>query len=486
MGYVIYSADATNAYANSPPPSQPTFVHIDDAYRDWYLTRFGVKLDRDLVLPVQHALQGHPESGKLWETLIHGKLTRDFNLKATTHERNLYVGEFQGHHILCCRQVDDLLFASDQCDVVTQFITTLGDMGIDLHADGITTGFNGVDILQTQQYIKLSCESYLRRFLKYHGWDTTPSRDHRMIDGNHHREPLSSAELVRLQTARGPPLENTPEATSLSQRLGFSYRSVLGELMYAYVVGRLDIGYSITQLAKYCQAPSEGHYQALRRIALYLRQTIDWGLHFWRPGEKAGLSTATMALPSGTLIRQHSPQENALPSFPSIERPFTIFGFVDAAHATDPTTRRSITGYAFTCGGTVIAYRCKLQSTVATSSTEAEFIAAVLAAKVAKYLRSILLDLGFPPDGPTTLFEDNRAAIHMANHGRPTERSRHIDIQHFALLEWCAKGEVRLDSIPTSIQPADALTKACGSILHLRHMRRLMGYCSPDHRGSTT
>lgn len=68
----------------------------------------------------------------------------------------------------------------------------------------------------------------------------------------------------------------------------------------------------------------------------------------------------------------------------------------------------------------------------------------------------------------------------MANHGRPTERSRHIDIQHFALLEWCERGEVVLQSIPTSIQPADILTKACGSILHFRHAGRLMGIFLPS------
>ena len=49
-------------YANSPHPDQPTFVYIDDQYADWCLARFGVAVSRDMILPVQHALQGHPES----------------------------------------------------------------------------------------------------------------------------------------------------------------------------------------------------------------------------------------------------------------------------------------------------------------------------------------------------------------------------------------------------------------------------------------
>ena len=59
-GFTSLKVDATNAYANSPPPNQPTFVVIDDQYADWFLARHGIALNRDMVLPVQHALQGHP------------------------------------------------------------------------------------------------------------------------------------------------------------------------------------------------------------------------------------------------------------------------------------------------------------------------------------------------------------------------------------------------------------------------------------------
>ena len=85
---------------------------------------------------------------------------------------------------------------------------------------------------------------------------------------------------------------------------------------------------------------------------------------------------------------------------------FDLVGFVDAAHANDLRRRRSTTRYAFILSGATIAYKLKTQTITATSSTEAEFIAAVAAAKTAKYLRSVLVDLGFPMQGPTKLFED--------------------------------------------------------------------------------
>jgi hypothetical protein len=153
-----------------------------------------------------------------------------------------------------------------------------------------------------------------------------------------------------------------------------------------------------------------------------------------------------------------------------------LAGYVDAAHATDLVTRRSITGLVFMFCGGPLAYKSKIQSTVSTSSTEAEFLAAVHAAKIAKNLRSILLELGYPQLGPTTLFEDNAAAILMVNANRPTPRARHIDIQHFALQEWKAAKEIVLSHIPGVINSADSLTKSLGSTLHHRHVRRLMGH----------
>ena len=167
-----------------------------------------------------------------------------------------------------------------------------------------------------------------------------------------------------------------------------------------------------------------------------------------------------------------------LPLFPSV-CPTELSCFVDAAHANDLRNRRSTTGFGCFLGGGVIAYRCKMQTVVATSSTEAEFIAAVSAAKTVKYLRMILSDLGFTPTGPTVIFEDNQSAIHMVNSGKPTDRSRHIDIAYFAIQDWKARGDIVMQHIAGIINPSDCLTKPVGWILHARHSHRLMGFFTP-------
>ena len=120
--------------------------------------------------------------------------------------------------------------------------------------------------------------------------------------------------------------------------------------------------------------------------------------------------------------------------------------------------------------------KSKTQTITATSSTEAEFIAAVDAAKSARYLRSVLKELDFEQVGPTPIFEDNEATIKIVNHDAPTERTRHMDIRFFALQDWKREGSVILKKISGTLEVADAWTKPLGWILHHRHCRRAMGH----------
>jgi hypothetical protein len=46
MGFVVMGADSTNAYTNSPSPTKPTYVRIDDTYADWHRSRHGKEVDR--------------------------------------------------------------------------------------------------------------------------------------------------------------------------------------------------------------------------------------------------------------------------------------------------------------------------------------------------------------------------------------------------------------------------------------------------------
>ena len=470
----VYGGDAKDAFAHSPGPEMNTYLAIDDAYAEWYEQKFGKKIDRRHVLPVKRALQGHPESGRLWEAHINEILTSpELNFKTTTHDRTIYTASFDGEQVYLLRQVDDFALACTNKDLADKIYDIIGTK-LQLPKEdkppfskmGLIDDFNGIDVQQTDSYIKLSCGTYIDRLVTSHGW----KEEKRIKNIAKTISPLNSEALKQVHTQKGP-LEGTPEHRALEDKHGFGHRTLLGEMMYAHVTCRPDIGYAITLLSKFSSSPSEYHYACLKNVARYLRATKDWGIQFSRPCVSNDPELSKSEPPQA--IRQ----VDKLPSYPESISQGKLIGFVDAAYANDLEKRRSTTGYVFTYSGGAIVYRSKTQSLTALSSTEAEFIAAVTASKTAKYIRSVLAELGFEQAGPTPIYEDNKPTIDIVSSRKPTERTRHIDIRFFAIQDWVHESkDVTLAHIPGVINPLDDLTKPLGRVLHERHARYIMGH----------
>jgi hypothetical protein len=68
-GLTAYGADCSNAFAEAPLPKFPLYMRIDEAFREWWVEH----LKRPpipahyTVICIQHVIQGHPESHRLWE-----------------------------------------------------------------------------------------------------------------------------------------------------------------------------------------------------------------------------------------------------------------------------------------------------------------------------------------------------------------------------------------------------------------------------------
>ena len=85
--FKIFEADLTDAYAHAPKATTPTYLKIDDTYASWYRDRFGKEIDKRKVLPVEHSLQGHPESGSQWMKMIDNVLIDQLGF-TTTKKKN--------------------------------------------------------------------------------------------------------------------------------------------------------------------------------------------------------------------------------------------------------------------------------------------------------------------------------------------------------------------------------------------------------------
>ena len=114
--------------------------------------------------------------------------------------------------------------------------------------------------------------------------------------------------------------------------------------------------------------------------------------------------------------------------------------------------------------GGPVCWLSKVQRSVATSSTESEYIAQSTNAKTTQWLAQILRDIGCVEltgdDGKTVqMLADNQGAIALAKNPRLHERSRHIDICHHYVRDLVQQGKVTIKYIPTAEMAADGFTK---------------------------
>ena len=178
---------------------------------------------------------------------------------------------------------------------------------------------HGLDITQYSDAIKLSCEKYIDRVLTTHGWSKPPPPVPTKPSA-----PLPVDAVTSLYAHQGPP-ENTAEHAALVKKYGFAYRTLLGELLYAYVTCRPDIGYATITLSKFSTCPHDHHFAMLKKVAKYLRATKDWGIIYRR-------SQPDTSLPPSNFVR--STMDAELPEFPNINSQEPV-AFLDAAHAND-------------------------------------------------------------------------------------------------------------------------------------------------------
>jgi hypothetical protein len=188
------------------------------------------------------------------------------------------------------------------------------------------------------------------------------------------------------------------------------YRSMIGCCVWITVLGRFDIAYATSAMSRFNMSPREGHLKAVKRILAYLKTF---------PKGKLIIDTAypdhsIYPVEDHTSWMEFYPDAEAeIPNdLPALKGPkVRMTVYVDADHAHDLVSSRSITGILVMLNNTLVRWVSKRQKTVETSTYGSELVASRIATELILEVRYILRSLGVVLDGPTLMLGDNMSVI---------------------------------------------------------------------------
>jgi hypothetical protein len=204
------------------------------------------------------------------------------------------------------------------------------------------------------------------------------------------------------------------------------YQRLVGKLIYLSHT-RPDIAYAVSVVSQFMHNPSEDHMSAVIRILHYLKSSPGKGLMF---SKNAHLK---------------------------------IEGYTDADWAGNILDRKSTSGYFTFVGGNLVTWRSKKQKVVARSSAEAEFRGMAKGLCELIWLRSLLTEVGFPPDSAMNLFCDNKAAIDISHNPIQHDRTKHVEVDRHFIKQNLEERIIQFPFVKSEDQLADILTKAVSS-----------------------
>ncbi|GJW68284.1 putative ribonuclease H-like domain-containing protein [Tanacetum coccineum] len=294
--------------------------------------------------------------------------------------------------------VDDIIFGSTKKAWCDEF-EALMKGEFEMSAMGELTFFLGLQVQQRPDGIFINQDKYVQEILK-----------------------KFDLECVRTATtpyeAPKPKSKNEPDSP-VNVHL---YRSMIGSLMYL-TASRPDIMFAVSACSRNQVTPTTSNLEAVKKIFKYLKGQPKLGL--WYPRES----------------------------------PFVLEAYSDSDYAGANKDRKSTTGGCQFLGRRLISWQCKKQTIVATSSTEAEYVAAANCCGQVLWIQNQLLDYGYNFMN-TKIFIDNQSTICIVKNPVFHQRTKHIEIRHHFIRDANEKKLIQVLKIHTDDNVADLLTKA--------------------------
>ncbi|GJU60133.1 putative ribonuclease H-like domain-containing protein [Tanacetum coccineum] len=235
---------------------------------------------------------------------------------------------------------------------------------------------------------------------------------------------LKKFDLTSVKTAITPmetkmALRKDEEADDVDVHL---YISMIGSLMYL-TASKPDIMFAVCVCSRFQVTPKTSHLNAVKRLFKYLKGKPNLGLWYLR------------------------------------ESSFDLEAFSESDYAGANLDRKSTTGGCQFLGSRLISWQCKKQTIVATSTTEAEYVAAASCCGQVLWIQNQMLDYGFNFMN-TKIHIDNESTICIVKNPVYHSKTKHIEIRHHFIRDSYEKKLIKVEKIHTDFNVADLLTKA--------------------------
>src|SRR5688500_10049992 len=252
------------------------------------------------------------------------------------------------------------------------------------------------------------------------------------------------------------------------------YRSLIGSANWIVALGRFDIAYATSTLARYSTVPRKGHYKEAQRIFSYLRKFPHGRILI--DGTDPPIRNYIKFERSENWGEFYPEAEEDIPkdSLESLGTTSTVTCYVDADHARDKVTCRSVTGILLCVNNTPLIWYTKRQKTVETSTYGSELVAARVAVELVIEVRYKLRMLGVPLEETSLLVGDNMSVVINTTLPSSMLKKKHNAIAYHRVREAIAAKIINFAHIGSQVNVADILTKPLTSEIFHRLLENYM------------
>ncbi|GJV87096.1 retrotransposon protein, putative, ty1-copia subclass [Tanacetum coccineum] len=327
------------------------------------------------VCKLKRSIYGLKQASRQWNKRFDDEIKK-FGFTQNPDEPCVYLKASGSYVAILILYVDDILLMGNNIPMLQDVKSYLG-RSFAMKDLGDAAYILGIKIYRdrSKRLIGLNQSAYIEKILK------------RFYMENSKRGTIPMQEKLKLSKSQGA---STPAEKQRMQNI--PYASAIGSIMYAVRCTRPDVAFAQNMTSRFQQNPGEEHWTAVKNILKYLRNTKDMFLVY-----------------GGNLKRQ-----------------LRVSCYTDAGYLTDADNLKSQTGYVFVLNGGAVDWKSTKQSIFATSSTDAEYIAAFDASKEAVWIRKFISGLGIVPtiEEPISMYCDNTGAIAIAKDDGVTKGAR--------------------------------------------------------------